>query len=173
MAAVGRVSRQGSDGDVGGSIHVLLEHAPIIHFVNVVTGEDDHVLRLLRADGVDVLVDGVGRPHVPVFADSLHGGQDFDELANFTAKNVPAFANLAIQRERLVLGEDKDAAQAGVDAVGERNIDDAVDAAEGYGWFGAVAGERIEALAGASSEQDSERIFHRHTYIAHTQDAAF
>ena len=165
MAAFGRVGRQSGDGDVGAGIRVLLEHAPVIHFVDVVAGEDDHVLRLLGADGIDVLIDRVGRPHVPVFADPLHGRQDFDELADFAAENIPAFADLAIQRERLVLREDIDAAQAGVDAVGKRDVDDAVDAAEGNGWFGAVAGERIEALACASSEQDSERIFHWHTVI--------
>jgi len=61
------------------------------------------------------------------------------------------------------LGENEDAAQAGVDAVGKRDVDDAVDAAEDHGGFGAIASERVEALTGASSEQDSERIFHSHT----------
>ena len=160
MAGVGRVGDQRGERGVGGGILVLLEHAPIIHFVDVVAGEDDHVLGLLASDGIDVLIDRVGRSHVPVLAHPLHGGQDFDELADFTAENIPAFADLTIQRERLVLREDEDAAQAGVDAVRKRDVDDAVDAAEDHGGFGAIASERIEALAGASSEQDSERIFH-------------
>ena len=135
--------------------------------------EDEHVLGLLGADGIDVLIDRVGRPHVPVLADPLHGRQDFDELADLTAENIPAFADLAIERKRLVLRQDKDAAQAGVDAVGKRDVDDAVDAAEGHGRFGAVAGERIEAFACASGEQDSERIFHHwHTVIGTRIDAA-
>ena len=142
---------------------MLLEHAIVIHLVDVVAGEDEHVFGLLGADGIDVLIDRVGRPHVPVLADPLHGRQDFDELADFIAENVPAFADLTIERERLVLGENKDAAQTGVDAVGKRNVDDAVDATEGDSGLGAVAGERIEALAGASGKQDSESIFHCHT----------
>ena len=73
MAAFGRVGGQRGYGDIGGGVHVLLEHARVIHLVDVVAGEDDHVLRLLGADGIDVLIDRVGRPHVPVLADPLHG----------------------------------------------------------------------------------------------------
>src|SRR6202158_1811450 len=160
MAAFGRVGRQSGDGDVGAGVLVLLEHAAVIYFVYGVAGEDEHVFGLLGADGIDVLIDRVGRPHIPVLADPLHGGQDFDKLADLTAKNIPAFADLTIQREGLVLSEDIDAPQARVDTVRKRDVDDAVDAAEGYGWFGAVAGERIEALACASSGQKFERIFY-------------
>src|SRR5208283_2910972 len=103
--------------------------------------------------------------HVPVLADALHGRQNFDELADFAAKNVPALADLPIQRKRLVLGEDIDAAHAGIDAIGKGNVDDAVDAAEGHGGFGAVASERIKPFAGPSGEQDSERLFHWHTIL--------
>jgi len=166
MTAVGWVGGQGGDGDVGAGVLVLLEHALVIHFVDVVAGEDDHVLWLLGANGIDVLIDGVGRPHVPVLADPLHGGQNLDELSDFSAEDVPAFADLAIERKRLVLGQDINAAQSGVDAVGKRDVDDAVDAAKGDGRLGAVAGQRIEAFASSSREQDPERIFHRSTAIA-------
>src|SRR5258707_2973134 len=165
MPAFLRFGRQSCDGDIGGGILVLLEHATVIHFVDVVAGEDEHVFGLLGANGIYVLIDRVGRPHVPVLADPLHGRQDFDELADFTAENVPTFADLTIQRERLILSEDIDAAQTRVNAVGERDVDDAVDAAEGHGRFGAGAGGRIEARACASGEQNSERIFHWHTVI--------
>jgi len=62
----------------------------------------------------------------------------------------------------LYWGEDVDAAQIGIEAVGEGDIDDAIHSAEGYGGLGAVASKRIEALPGAASKKDSERVFHRH-----------
>ena len=108
------------------------------------------VLGTLAADGIDVLVDGIGGSLVPVLADALHGRKDFDELAEFAGDDLPGLADMAIEGERLVLGEDVDPAQVGVDAVGERDIDDAVDAAEGDGGFGAVARERIQPLACAA-----------------------
>jgi hypothetical protein len=53
---------------------------------------------------------------------------------------------VAVEGEGLVLGEDVDAAEVGVDAVGEGDVDDAVLAAKGDGGFGAIAGEREEPL---------------------------
>jgi hypothetical protein len=96
---------------------MLLEHALVVHLVDVIARKNDHVLRLFRADGINVLIDRVSRPHVPVLADPLHGRQDFNELANLAAKNIPAFADLAIERERFVLREDEDPAQSGIDTV--------------------------------------------------------
>ncbi len=51
------------DGDVRTRRDVLLEHFLVIHFVDVIAGEDEDVIRLLAADGINVLVDGVGRAH--------------------------------------------------------------------------------------------------------------
>jgi hypothetical protein len=39
------------------------------------------------------------------------------ELTEFVGENAPAFTQVAIQRERLVLGEDENLAQIGIDAV--------------------------------------------------------
>ena len=138
------IDQDGGQSDVGAGVAVLLQHQLVIHLVDVVAGEDEHVLGLLGADGVDVLVDGVGGALIPVVAHALHGRQDLDELAHLAADDVPAFADMAIERQRLVLGEDVDAAQVGIDAVGEGDVDDAVDAAEGHGRLGAVARQGIE-----------------------------
>src|SRR5260370_34439330 len=56
----------GGDGDVGARVAMLLEHAAVIHFVDVIAGEDEDELRALTADGVNVLVDGVGRALIPL-----------------------------------------------------------------------------------------------------------
>ena len=138
---IGGLNGQGGEGDVGAGVDMLPEHAAVVHLVDVVAGEDEDVFGLLGADGVDVLVDGVGGAHVPVGADALHGGQDLDELAELLGDDAgPAFADVAIEGERLVLGEDVNVAQVGVDAVGEGDVDDAVLAAERNGRLGAIAG---------------------------------
>ncbi len=90
---------------------VLLHHLAVIDFVDVIAGEDEDVLRLLGADGINVLVNGVGGALIPLVADPLHGGKDFDELSYFAAKDVSAFADVAIEGKRFVLGEDVDAAE--------------------------------------------------------------
>src|SRR5580698_2450809 len=55
-----------SDGDVGLSLHVLLEHLLIIHFVNVIARQYEDVVGLLAADGVDILVHRVGGALIPM-----------------------------------------------------------------------------------------------------------
>ena len=142
---------------------MVLQHAAVVHLVDVVAAQDDHVLGLLAADGVDVLIDGVGGAHVPVGAGTLHGRQQLEELAQFLGHNArPSFADVPVERERLVLGEDEDLAQAGVDAVGEGDVDDAVVPAKGHGRFGAIAGEREEPFSGSARKQNSKCVSHVH-----------
>ena len=119
---------------------MLLHHLAVIHFVDVIAGKNQHVLGLLGADGINVLVNRIGSALIPLIADALHGRKHFDELSHLAAQDVPAFADVAVQRQRLVLGENVDAAQIGVEAVGESDIDDAIHSAEGDGGLGAVAG---------------------------------
>ena len=125
---------------------MLLQHQPVIHFVDVIARQNQHVLRLFRADRIDVLINRVRRSHVPVIADSLHGRQNLDELSHLPRQDVPALADVAVQRQRFVLGEDVNPAKIRVDAVRKGDVDDAVNAAEGHGGLGAVASERVQAL---------------------------
>ena len=151
FAASGRVDFDCGDGDVGAGFDVLLEHRLVIHFVDVVAGENEDVIRLLAADRIDVLVDGVRGALIPVLRNAHLRRQDFDEVAE-PHQHGPAAANVPIEAERFVLREDEDAAQIAVQAVRERDVDDPIDAAKRHGGFGAVASERPEALALAASQ---------------------
>ena len=59
---------------------------------------------------------------------------------------------------RLVLRQDEDAAEAAVDAVGQGEVDDAVEPAERHGRLGPVAGERFEPGALAAREDDGQHV---------------
>jgi hypothetical protein len=69
---------------------------------------------------------------------------------------------VAVEGQGLVLGEDVDLAQAGVDAVGEGDVDDAVVAAERDCRLGAIAGQWKEAFSGSSRKQNSKCVSHVH-----------
>ena len=156
-----RRTGQRGQRDLGILLLVVGEHTAVVHLVDVVAGEDDHVLWLFAADGIDVLVNGIGVPHVPVGAGALHGGQEFKELAQFLGYNPrPAFTDVAVEREGLVLGENVNLAQAGVDAVGKGDVDDAVVSAKGHGRFGAIAGKREEPFSLSARKQYSKCVFH-------------
>ena len=134
------------------------QHARVVHLVDVIARQHDQVPRALAHDRVEVLVDGVGRALIPVLADALLRRQDLDELAELLGDDAPAHADVAVERERLVLRRDEDAAQPGVDAVAEREVDDPVRAAEVDGRLGAILRQRIEPLAGAAGEHDHEAV---------------
>src|SRR5581483_1996234 len=140
----------------------MLTHPQVvIHFVNVIAGEDHHVFRLLAADGIDVWIYSISRAHVPVLTHAFHGWQNLDEFAEFARNDsAPSFTDVAIERERFVLREDINLAKVGVDAVRECDVDDAVVAPEGHSRLGAVARKWEKTLAGASGQQDSECVLH-------------
>jgi hypothetical protein len=147
---------EGGDGDVGSGLAVHLLHQGIVHLVDMVAGEDEDVLGLLRADGVDVLEDGVGGALIPALGNALHGRKDLDELAEFAGDDrAPAFADVAIEREGFVLSEDVDVAKVGVDAVREGDIDNPVLTGKGNSGLGAVTGERKQALPSATGKQNT------------------
>ena len=68
-------------GHIGAGIHVLLKHLLVIHFVDVVAGENDDVARVLAADGINILVNGVGGAEIPIGGDAHLRRQNFDEFA--------------------------------------------------------------------------------------------
>ena len=70
----------------------------------------------------------------------------------------PALADVAVERQRLVLRGDEDAAQPRVDAVAQDEIDDAVRAAEIHRRLGALARQRREPFARAAGQHDHEDI---------------
>ena len=129
---------EGGDGDIGAGIDVLLEHFGVIHFVDVVAGKNEDVFGALAADGIDVLVDGVGGALIPLLRDAHLRRKNFDEFAE-THERRPAGAGVAAEAEGFVLGENEDAAQTGVDAIGKSDVDDAIESAEGDGGLGAIA----------------------------------
>ena len=139
---------QDGDGAVRAGFLVGLQHLLIVHLVDVVAGEDQHVVRVVAVDEVEVLVDGVGRALVPVRAGlGLIGGQHHD--AALPAVQVPGLsvADILVQLKGLILGQNAHGVDAGVDAVGQRKVDDAVLPAEADGRFRGLFSQRVEPAA--------------------------
>ena len=150
---------EAADDDVGTGIDALLEHQLVVHLVDVVAGEDDDVLGRVAADDVEVLVNRVRRARVPLrLRHALAGGQDIEAFVAFGTQKVPAALQVADQAVGLVLGGDRDAADAGIERVGEREIDDARLAAEEHRRLGALVGQFHEPATTAARQHVSHRI---------------
>src|SRR5215217_5632164 len=79
---------------------------------------------------------------------------------------MPASADVTVKRVRFVLNKDGDLSEAGVQAVAERKIDDAVFPAERNGGLGALIGERKQALAFSAGQDHREYIRHEIRILA-------
>ena len=130
-----------ADGDVRLLLDVEADHRAVVHLVDVVAGEHQHVLRPVRADELQVLPQRVGGALVPVRPEPLLRRDDLDELAELAAQVAPAALDVLDQRVRLVLRQHRDLADAGVDAVRQHEIDDAELAAERRRRLAAILGE--------------------------------
>src|SRR5260370_179586 len=149
----------GPDGDVGAGVAVLLKHAAVIHFIDVIAREDEDGFGGLACGRIDVLVDGVGGALIPLLRDAHLRREDFDVIAE-AGEGGPARTDVAVEAESFVLGEDENAAEIRIDAIGERDVDNAVESAERNGRLGAVASKRPEAFALAPGKEYYDGIPH-------------
>ena len=133
-------------------VDVLLQHLLVIHFVDVIAGQNEDVVRLLAADGINILIHRVGGAQIPVLRNAHLRRQHFDEFAK-PHQRRPAAAHVPVQAQRFVLRENKYAAQIAVHAIRKRDVNDAVDAAKGHRRLGAIAGQRPKPFALAACQQ--------------------
>ena len=147
-AKTGRVHArdlEAPDRHVGVLLHVLLEHQLVVHLVDVVAGQHDHELGMIGLDDVDVLEHGVGGPFIPLrLAHALAGRQDVEAFVALGAQEVPAALQVTDEAVRLVLRRHADAADAGVDRVRQREVDDARLATEVDGRLRPTVGQLVQ-----------------------------
>ena len=113
-------------------------------------------------DDVDVAQDRVGGAAVPLgeLAALDVGLQQLDAAPVAVEVPRPAEADVVVERARVVLGQDDDVVDVRVDAVGQREVDDPVLAAERHRRLGPLLGEDREAFALAAREDHRHRPFH-------------
>jgi len=91
---------------------------------------------------------------------SLFGGQDIDKTSREKPELV-RLGNMPVERSRIVLSEDEDLIDSGVDTVANGNVDQPILAAEGNGGLGANQCQREKASSLAASQDQSKNVFHR------------
>ena len=104
-----------------------IEHGAIVHAIERVAGKDHHVLRVVRLDVVEVLRHGIGSARVPR-ATFLRGIRGQDGYAGAQLVEVPGSTGTEVGMKLIgtILGEHADGVDAGVRAVGQREVDDAI-----------------------------------------------
>ena len=142
---------QAADRHVRALVDVLAQHLLVIHLVDVVAGQDHHELRPVGLDDVDVLVDRVRRAFIPLrLRDALARRQYVEAFVSLRPQEVPAALQVADQRMRLVLRRHSHSADARIQCVGQREVDDARLAAEIDRRLGAPVGQFLQPAAAPS-----------------------
>jgi hypothetical protein len=150
---------EAADGDIGAGVHMLAQHDFVVHLVDVIAGQQHDVARAVVLDDVHVLVNGVSGSLVPLrLAHPLRRGQHVKTFVSFRAEEVPAALQVADQRVRLILRRDRDAADARVERVTQREIDDTRLAAEIDGRLGAAVRQVVEPSAAPSRKHIGHRL---------------
>ena len=153
--------RDGRHGHARARGHVLVDHLPGVHPEDVVGAEDDHQVGLFVVDQVERLVDRVRRAGVPLRSEPLLRRHRRDVVAE-QGTHPPGQADVPVQAVALVLGQHADPQDAGVDQVGQREVNQPVEAAERNGGLRPVVGERRQPLSRAARQHDAEDSFLRH-----------
>jgi len=145
------------NGQVGAALFVLAQHRPVVHLVDVIARQDEHRFGPALAQIIQVLEHRVGRAAVPVLvAAALIGLEQAHAPAAAVEIPRPADADVVVERAGQVLRQDADVVDAGVDAVGQGEVNDAKAAGERHGRLGALLREHAQAGAGAAGQDESD-----------------
>ncbi len=135
----------GGDGQVGIGLGMLLDDGPEIHAIQLIAAEDQEIVEIVVQEMDQVFADGIGGALIPGgVGEGLLRGEDFDEAAGEMVELI-GLRNMAVERGGVELGQQINASQAGIDAIGDGNVDQAVFAGERHGGFGAFLGEGKQA----------------------------
>ena len=130
-------------------------HVGVVHLIDVVAGENHHIVGVEAIHKIDVLVNGVGGTLVPAgfLVVTLVGGQNLG--AGMGLVQIPGLtvADILIQLQGLILGQNANGVDAGVDTVAQRKINDTVFAAEGNGRLGGFLRQNLKPAALAAGKQ--------------------
>ena len=145
------------DGHVGVALLVEANHPGIVHPVDMVAGEDQHVVRIIARNKGKVLIDGVGGSLVPLrFLGAGVGREHLHAAVGAVQAPGLSVADIFIQFQRLILGEDSDGVNSGVDAVRQREVDDAILAPEGDGRLGGILRQHQKTAALTTGQQHGD-----------------
>ena len=152
------------DGQVRAVLDVGAQHGVVIHLVDVVAGEHEHVLRVPLLDEGNVLIDGVGRALVPLAGLAGLVRREHEDAAVGQVQ-VPrrAGADVGVELERTVLRQHADDVDARIGAVGERKVNDAILSAVGNRRLGDLLGQDAQTAALAARQQHGYALLLPHS----------
>jgi hypothetical protein len=142
---------------------VRVDNLRVVHAVEVIAREDHVVVGFVARNVARRLTDGVSRALEPVgVVRRLFGRQDFDEALAEQIHPV-GLPDMPVERRGVELRQDEDAPDIGVQAIADRDVDEAVLAGDRDRRLRTKLGEREEPRALTAAEHERQNfIVKRH-----------
>lgn len=160
--------RDGADRDraVGARFLMMVHHLVVIHLVNVVARQNNHVFGIKSVDKLDILINRVGGSLVPLARFRAHERRK-DVNAARDPVQIPrlSVSYVLVKFKGLILRKHTDRIDAGVCTIRQRKVDNSVLRSERYGRFCNLAGEKAESCALTSCKQHRDTFFSCLTHI--------
>ena len=141
-----------------------LDHLPKIHSVELVSGENQNKVGRLRqaSDVPEIFSNRISGSFIPVGPGirCLLGCQHLDETASELIKRVST-ANMLMQTCGHELGNDKNSIDTTVDAIRNRDINQAILPREWHRRLGANPGQRRQSRSSTSSKHKRNNTRHQ------------
>ena len=135
VGGVAGVDGDGGDGDIGAQFFVMVQHFHKIHLVELVARQDQDIVAVEGAEVAETLADGVGRSLVPGgVVGGLFRSQDIDKGRAEGAEMV-GILDMPVQRRGVELGQDEHPGYSGIQAIGDRDVDEPVFSGDRNGWL--------------------------------------
>ena len=150
---------------VGLVVAVGGQHGAVIHLVELIARQDQNVARLVAPHVAQALADGVGCPLEPMIAVlGLLGGQDGYERLREDVELVGP-ADVLVQALRVELRQHEDAADVGVDAVRDGDVDQAVLAGDGDRRLRPLVRQGKQPGSPTPTQDDRQQVVFHHPRI--------
>ena len=95
---------------------MLTQHLSRVHPVDVIGAEDDHVVRILIGEDVEVLCNGICAACIPVRTPP-HLRRHWSHVVSKNRRQTPGLREVDVQAVTLVLREDGNPPEVGIDQV--------------------------------------------------------
>jgi len=145
-------------GDLGVVLPVSARQGGVIHGVQMIAGQDQYIRCAGSANLEKLLAHGVGGALIPVgAARRLLCRQDL-HISVMEIVEVIGLGDVAMQGDRVELGENRDLVDARIDAVADGYVNQTIFAGDWHRGFGTLFGQRVKSPTHATAQDNRQDV---------------
>ena len=155
--------RHRGDRDIRFVCLVKIEHDLVIHLINMIPRKNQHIIRIICLHVVQVLVNCICRPCVPLAVRALLVGRQNRYPSNISVQ-IPRDTDpdMRIKTQRLILRQHAHSVDSRINTVTQREINDPVLASECHGRLCNLCCEDPQSTALSARQQHGNHFLFKH-----------